>query len=114
MLHLAEGDETAIGTVGLHAYKPARRKIEIGYDLAPAQWGRGLMAEAVTAAVHHAFTTVDAYRIEAFVHVDNVRSITLLERLRFTREGTIRAMYHFGGTWHDHLLYSLLAPEWER
>jgi ribosomal-protein-alanine N-acetyltransferase len=110
VLHRREDDQP-IGTLGLHAYDRHRRKIEIGYDLAPAHWGRGLMAEAAAAAVGHAFESIDVYRIEAYVHVDNARSTKLLDRLGFSREGTLRAMYHFDDRWHDHHIYSLLAPE---
>lgn len=102
---------TPIGTIGLHAYEPERRKVEIGYDLAPNRWGVGLMAEAVGAVLDHAFDTLGVHRVEAFVHVDNIRSARLLGRLGFTREGTVRAMYFSAGSFHDHDWYSLLATD---
>jgi RimJ/RimL family protein N-acetyltransferase len=101
----------AIGTVGLHALDRRRRKVEIGYDLDPARWGRGLMSEALSAVLDHVFDTLGLYRIEAFVDVDNDRSGALLRRLGFVREGTLRAMYFFDGRWHDHHLYALLATD---
>ena len=101
----------SIGTVGLHAYDTANRKIEVGYDLSRAHWGRGLMHEALVAVLDHAFEGLGVHRVEAFVHVANHRSSRLLERLGFVREGTIRAQYWRNGAWHDHHLYSRLATD---
>jgi len=100
-----------IGTIGLHGYDPHRRKVEVGYDLAPDRWGNGLMSEALAAVLDHAFDQIGAHRIEAFVHVDNARSAALLERHRFVLEGTVRAMYFFDGRWHDHHLFALLSTD---
>lgn len=104
----------SIGTAGLHAYDRHNRKIEIGYDLSPAWWGRGFMQEALDVVIEHCFGTLNVHRIEAFVHTDNSRSSRLLERLGFQREGTIRAQYWRNGVWHDHHLYSLLATDARR
>lgn len=100
-----------IGTLGFHAYEERDRKIEIGYDLSPDWWGKGLMSEAVAAALAHAFEDLGVHRVEAFVHIDNHRSNALLERHGFTREGTIRAKHYAAGTWHDHHIYGLLAAD---
>lgn len=108
---LERPDFRPIGTIGLHAYDVRRRKIEVGYDLAPPRWGHGLMSEALAAVLDHAFGAIEVHRVEAFVHVDNVRSAALLQRHGFRREGTIRDMYFAGGRWHDHDLFSLLATE---
>ncbi|HSM02273.1 MAG TPA: GNAT family N-acetyltransferase [Acidimicrobiia bacterium] len=101
----------SVGTVGLHSHDESNRKIEVGYDLSPRRWGEGLMREALKVALDHAFGALGVHRIEAFVHVDNDRSTALLERLGFTREGTIRAQYWRDGAWHDHHLYSLLSTD---
>ena len=101
----------SIGTVGLHAYDRSNRKVEVGYDLAPGHRGQGLMHEALRAVLEHAFDGLGVHRVEAFVHVANDDSSRLLERLGFSREGTIRAQYWRDGAWHDHHLYSLLSTD---
>jgi ribosomal-protein-alanine N-acetyltransferase len=100
-----------IGTAGLHAYDSHNRKIEVGYDLSPTRWGQGLMGEALAAILDHAFGALDVHRIEAFAHTMNGPSVRLLERLGFTREGTIRHQYWRHGEWHDHHLYALLSTD---
>jgi len=106
-----KSDRQPVGTIGFHRFDEPNRRIEVGYDLSPTRWGSGLMSEAMTAVLDHAFTGLDLYRVEAYVHVGNHRSTALLERHRFEREGTIRAQYLFDGVWHDHHLYGLLEPD---
>lgn len=60
-----------IGTLGLHACDERNRSIEVSYDLGPGSWGKGLMSEALTAALRHAFSTLGVYRVEAHVQVEN-------------------------------------------
>lgn len=104
-------DAQPIGTLGFHAFDQRNRAIEVGYDLSPAYWGRGLMSEALGAGLEHVFTGLGVHRVEAWVHIANRSSATLLERHAFVREGTVRAKYFFDGDWHDHDLYSLLEED---
>ena len=41
-------NEELIGTVGFYDWKKTVRKVEIGYDLNPQYWGRGIMTEALS------------------------------------------------------------------
>ena len=106
-----KSDGKPVGTLGFHIFDQANRAIEVGYDLSPARWGIGLMSEALAAGLDHVFTALGVYRVEAYVHVEDRRSSALLERHRFTREGTLRAKYLFNDTWHDHHVYGLLEPD---
>jgi RimJ/RimL family protein N-acetyltransferase len=56
---------------------------EIGFDLARADWGKGLMTEALRAILAFGFATMDLKRIVADTRTDNARAIRLLERLGF-------------------------------
>src|SRR5665213_1658721 len=49
--------------------------------------GRGLMTQAVGLAVRHAFDTLGLHRVEANIQPGNTRSIALVRRLGFSREG---------------------------
>ena len=50
-------------------------------------------------------------RLEAVVRPENERSIRVLERLGFTREGTLRQLLRYRGGRADAYIYSLLAGE---
>jgi ribosomal-protein-alanine N-acetyltransferase len=102
-----------IGSAGLYDWDEEVRSAEIGYDLDPAYWGRGLMAEALSAIFDFAFTQLDANRLQAIAIPGNSASRSLLERLGFTQEGVLREHGHdeHGGLVDD-VMYSLLRREW--
>ena len=105
-------DGAIIGTCTLFQLDLTHRRGEIGYALARAFWGKGLASDALTALLEFAFTTLELHRIEADVDPRNAKSIHLLERLGFRREGFQRERYFVGGEIQDALLLGLLRPEW--
>ena len=60
---------------------------QVGYWIGPEFARQGLMTEALTAVVHHAFAELDLSRIEAACLPENVASRALLERTGFKYEG---------------------------
>jgi ribosomal-protein-alanine N-acetyltransferase len=104
---------SAIGTCGFHLCEPSYHKSEIGFDLAREYWGQGLMKEAVDRILLHGFTTLEMNRVEALTHPDNRQSISLLEKLGFQHEGTIRDRFFFRDRYYDHESFSLLRREWQ-
>ncbi|WP_342552597.1 GNAT family N-acetyltransferase [Paenibacillus sp. FSL R7-0652] len=106
-----------MGSCGFNYLDFEQARAEIGYDLAKAYWGKGYAAEAVTAMLTHGFTTLELNRIEAKVDPRNANSIKLLEKLGFTREGTLRSYERAGtesgaeDTFNDLYMYSKLASD---
>lgn len=82
----------------------------LGYALDRDQVGKGLMFEALTAAVHHVFAELRLHRIMANYMPTNQRSGRLLRRLGFTVEGYARDYLFLAGAWQDHVLTSLTNP----
>lgn len=105
-------DGTLVGTCTLHALSDEHRRAELGYTLARAAWGRGYVAEALPALIRFAFETLKLHRLEANVDPRNERSIRVLEREGFEREGHLRERYHVQGEVQDALLFGLLRREW--
>ncbi len=83
----------------------------LGYWMGERFAGHGLMAEAVRSVSAYAFDVERLHRIEAACLPHNQRSIGLLEKCGYTREGHLRKYLMIAGTWHDHLLYSLLSED---
>ncbi|HET6371978.1 MAG TPA: GNAT family protein [Candidatus Polarisedimenticolia bacterium] len=111
---LAErASDEVIGTCGYTSWSTDHGWAELSYDLAPARWGAGLMSQAVAAALRWAFDDAGFGRVHALVMTTNDRSTRLLERGRFTLEGTLRSYRIARGTPRDFRMYSLLRTEWE-
>lgn len=82
----------------------------LGYHLDQRAEGRGLMQEALTAAIEYAFESLRLHRIMANYLPVNERSGNLLKRLGFVVEGYARDYLLIGGRWQDHILTSLTNP----
>jgi RimJ/RimL family protein N-acetyltransferase len=60
----------------------------------------------------YGFDRLGLRRVEAEVDPRNQRSVKLLERLRFTREGYLREHWSVGASSSDSALYGLLEADW--
>ena len=107
------GDDLAIGTVTLLRFDVDHKRCEVGYVIGRAHWGQGLAREAVSRLTDFAFDELHLHRLEADVDPRNVRSIALLERLGWTREGLLRERYHVHGEVQDTAFLGLLRREWK-
>lgn len=102
----------AIGTCLLFRFDEGSARVELGYVLGRAHWGRGLMKEALTALLGRAFGAIGVRRVEAEVDPRNAASTGLLRRLGFTREGLLRQRWVTHGEAKDAELFGLLRSEW--
>ena len=106
-------DEGLVGTCSLFNFHAASGRAEIGYALAREAWGAGVMHEALTAFVTHAFTALALHRLEADIDPRNAASARTLERLGFQKEGHLRERWIVNGEISDTAWYGLLRREWE-
>jgi ribosomal-protein-alanine N-acetyltransferase len=86
----------------------------IGYWIGQPYAGQGLMAEALDLLAGFAFDTLRLHRIEAACIPDNARSIRVLEKAGFQREGLLRSYLRINGVWQDHYLYALISDDFRR
>ena len=100
-----------VGVVNLSGIMLGRfRSAYLGfYGMADA--GRGLMTQAVRLAAQHAFGELGLHRLEADIQPGNARSLALVRRLGFRREGFSPRYLHIGGAWRDHERWALLADD---
>jgi RimJ/RimL family protein N-acetyltransferase len=104
-------DDRVVGTLTVFHVDEQHRRAEIGYVLARAAWGHGFAGEAVSRLLDHLFEDHHLYRVEADVDPRNTRSLAVLERLGFLREGVQRGRYHVAGEVQDSVLLGLLGHE---
>ncbi len=98
-----------VGTVGFHTISTPNRTAEIAYDLSPEVWGKGVAKSIVTSAVEWGFSSMKFIRIQATVLETNARSIRVLERCNFTREGYLRCFRLIRGTPGNFWIYSKIS-----
>jgi ribosomal-protein-alanine N-acetyltransferase len=102
-----------LGTCTLFNINAAHRRAEVGFAISRENWGKGLASEAVALLIEFAFARLGLHRLEADADPDNARSLRLLERQGFQREGYLRERWHHLGRVHDAVLLGLLAREWK-
>ena len=87
----------------------------LGYALDEGHVGRGLMTEALTAAIAEMFSPrVNLHRIQAAYRPENGRSAAVLERLGFRHEGLARDYLFIAGAWRDHCITALTNPRFAK
>ena len=109
---IEKASRSAVGTCLLFRHDPASARAELGYALARAWWGQGIMREALSTLVRNAFGACELCRLEAEVDPDNSASNALLVSLGFTCEGRLRQRWMAKGQRYDTNFYGLLREEW--
>jgi len=114
-LCLQEAPGRVVGSV--HFSQVARGAFHsamLGYALDAGCEGRGLMTEALEAAIAEVFSErVNLHRIQANHRPENLRSAATLRRLGFREEGLARDYLFIDGAWRDHVLTALLNPAFQ-
>lgn len=72
--------QTCIGWAGLE-FLPEMNEAEVAYLLGKDYWGQGLATEAALASVQYGFETLGLARIVGIVHVENVASRRVMDKL---------------------------------
>ncbi len=104
-------DGRLLGGVGLHQIDWGDRRGELGYWVAPTEWGRGIAPEAAYAVCRVAFAALRMHRVYAYVYAFNSRSARVLRKLGFRLEGRAREHHRDGRRWVDVLRFGLLVDE---
>lgn len=103
----------AIGGCGFHGKNTVAglaHRDEIGYWLATAYRGKGIMTQTVNAIVDYGFTTRKLLRIDAPVYSFNTESAAVLERCGFRLEGEMKKAYFRNDQYVDALHYAIVKP----
>jgi [ribosomal protein S5]-alanine N-acetyltransferase len=79
---------TLLGAVDLR--RPEPHRLDCGYVLARACWGRGLMTEALIELTAWALRQDAIWRIGAVCDVENLASARVMEKAGWQREGILR------------------------
>ncbi|WP_054706062.1 GNAT family protein [Bacillus sp. JCM 19041] len=106
-----KGKKQVIGSCGFLNRKKVHFKAEIGYELAPEYWSKGIAGEALLAICTYGFDFLNMERIEALVEPENNASMKLLERCGFLKEGLLRHYEYTRNKFDDVYMYSFLKGD---
>jgi RimJ/RimL family protein N-acetyltransferase len=81
--------------------------------LDPHERGKGFGTDAHRVLVSYLFRHRNLARIESFVGTGNIAARSVLKRLGFTEEGTLRSRTFAHGQRHDVVVCGLLLEEWQ-
>ncbi len=84
----------------------------LGYYALEPSAGSGDMSEGLELVVSHAFARMGLHRLEANIQPDNRRSIGLVRRCGFCREGLSPRYLKVAGRWRDHERWAIVAEDW--
>jgi RimJ/RimL family protein N-acetyltransferase len=103
-----------IGTCGLFGISQINRKAELMIVIYNKKyWGKGFGTEAIHLLLNYGFRQLNLHRIFLFTHTSNTRAQRIYEKIGFKPSGRRRQASFFEGTYHDLLLYDLLASEFQ-
>lgn len=108
-----KSEDAVVGSIFYTNIEKPYFRAEIGYLLNRGYWGRGIMREALEKIISFGFEQMDLNRIQALIAPDNRRSINLMERLGFDREGILREhnFNYVENRFEDMFAFALLARE---
>ena len=85
----------------------------LGYWISADAGGRGHATRAVRLILRFAFEHAGLHRVQPAVIPRNHRSIRVVERVGFRREGRALRYLRIDGVWEDHDIYALTREDWE-
>jgi len=112
-----EVDGRVAGTIALGDIRFAHAALrvdraELGYWIAPALRGAGLVTEAARAVVRCGFEAIGLHKIQVHCVEENVASRRVIEKLGFRMAGRHEDDVWRDGRWWTLLSYELTALEW--
>jgi RimJ/RimL family protein N-acetyltransferase len=107
-------DARVLGGVAIWPEGHDASTLILGYWLGSGYRGEGYATEAVRATLRAAFRRPSTHRVVAYVFTHNRRSLALVKRVGFRREGVAREAFHKDDRWVDDVQFALLRREWLR
>jgi len=78
----------------------------MSYKLDENEINKGYITEAIKKAISVMFNDFGLHRIEVNIIPRNERSLRIMEKLNFTREGFSRAYLKINDVWEDHVHFA--------
>nr|WP_312578492.1 GNAT family N-acetyltransferase [Sedimentibacter sp.] len=83
----------------------------LGYKLDKDEINKGYMTEAIKKTVQIMFDEYGLHRVEVNIIPRNARSLKVMEKLKFEREGFSKKYLEINGVWEDHIHFATYNPD---
>jgi ribosomal-protein-alanine N-acetyltransferase len=112
LLALRNEPTRLVGKVALNGVmRGAMHGAYLGYWMDVDQQNGGLCTEAIGAVLDFAFGPAQLHRVQAAIMPHNARSLRVIEKLGFRREGYAERYLQIAGKWEDHILFARTREE---
>ncbi|HUA10386.1 MAG TPA: GNAT family protein [Solirubrobacteraceae bacterium] len=111
VVKLADGAIAGYFTVG-EIVRGALQSAYLAYGGVAGLDGRGYMSEGLGLLLDHIFGAMSLHRAEANIQPANHRSIALVRRAGFSKEGFSPRYLNIAGEWRDHERWALTVEDW--
>jgi RimJ/RimL family protein N-acetyltransferase len=106
------GESQVLGVVQIWPVESDFSTAEWGIACGEAVWGAGVSRAAATLLLEFAFERIGVMRLEARAVDANSRGNSMLRDLGATAEGRLRSGFRRDNAVMDHVMWSILAEEW--
>jgi ribosomal-protein-alanine N-acetyltransferase len=109
-----ENHDRIIGRIALgNVVHGAWRNATLGYWVAADVGGRGHATAAAELICEFAFERAGLHRVQPAVIPRNIRSIRVVEKAGFRREGRALRYLSIAGRWEDHDIFAMTLEDWQ-
>lgn len=106
-----KGEDRYVGEIWIEPKNWEVPSFEIGWFLDQGYQGRGIATEAVQRSLEFLFNNLNAHKVIAITRDTNLKSIRLIEKLGFHKEGHLRESGIQDGKRYGLLHYGMLRTE---
>lgn len=103
-----KGQGQIIGSIGFEIKSLDARDASFGYILRKDHWGKGLVTEASRRIIEFAEHDLRIHRLWATCRPENTKSMSVLNKLHFQKEGHLRHDKYIRGVYRDSILFARL------
>lgn len=112
MVAAREAPARFIGKIALNGVmRGAMYGAYLGYWMAADALCRGYATEGIRVVLDFAFGAAGLHRVQAAIMPRNERSLRVIEKVGFRREGLAERYLQIAGKWEDHVLFARTREE---
>ncbi|MEM7080478.1 MAG: GNAT family N-acetyltransferase [Pseudomonadota bacterium] len=106
-----KSDEAITGVININnIVRSSFLSASLGYYVGAPFQGHGYMSKGLSLLLRYATNTLGLHRIEANIQPGNARSIALVKRCGFVKEGYSKNFLYLDGAWRDHERWCYIDP----